>query len=90
MAYSFLEERPYHKAFFENKLPCPHEGCLYKLFFYVQDGLDHHYRTTHKCPVTASDIKMAKSILVEKHSMETCKFLLRVTGHQIQLVGYSI
>ena len=76
---SFLEERPYNKAFLENKLPSPHEGCLYKSFFYIQDGLAHHYRTIHKCPTAVSDIKMAKSILVEKYSMETLSCLKKLS-----------
>jgi hypothetical protein len=39
-------------------LPCPHEECQYNLSCYVQDGLDHHYRTIHKCPVISADIKI--------------------------------
>jgi hypothetical protein len=30
------------------------EECQYNLSCYDQDGLDHHYRTIHKCPVISA------------------------------------
>ena len=48
----------HHRAFLADKLPCPHEECQYNLSCYDQDGLDHQYRTIHKCPVISADIKI--------------------------------
>ena len=48
----------HHRAFLADKLPCPHEECQYNLSCYDQDGLDHHFRTIHKCPVISADIKI--------------------------------
>ena len=49
----------HHRAFLADKLLCSHEECQYNLSCYDQDGLDHHYRTIHKCPVISADIKIS-------------------------------
>lgn len=74
-----LEDRPYHRAFLADKLPCPHEECYNNLSCFVRDGLDHHYRTIHKCPVSTAEIKKAKNLMVEKHSKETLSCLKKLS-----------
>jgi hypothetical protein len=77
--FTTKDERPYHRAFLDDKLPCPHEVCEDNAHCYAQDGLDHHYRTIHKYPVTSADIKKAKSLMVEKHSNETLSCLKKLS-----------
>jgi hypothetical protein len=48
----------HNRAFLAYKFPCPHGECQYNLSCHDQDGLDHHYRTIHKCPVISADIKI--------------------------------
>jgi hypothetical protein len=74
-----LDERPYHKAFLADKLPCPHKDCHDNFSCFVQDGLDHHYRTIHKCSVTTADIEKSKNLMVEKHSEETLSCLRKLS-----------
>ena len=74
-----MKARPYHRAFLDDKLPCPHEVCEDNAHCYAKDGLDHHYRTIHKYPVTSDDIKKAKSLMVEKHSNETLSCLKKLS-----------
>ena len=51
-----VEERPFHRAFLFNKHPCPHEKCKDNLSCYSEEGMGHHYRAIHKCPVTSGDL----------------------------------
>ncbi len=48
-AISNLENRPFHRAYLDKKLPCPHVSCAAQLggSFYEETGLAQYYRTNH-------------------------------------------
>jgi hypothetical protein len=57
---------------------------------YSLDGIDHHYRTIHKMPITQRDIDKAKGLLNEKHSQETLMCLKEVSEEYKSKVIYVI
>ena len=68
-------ERPFHQAFQQKKLPCPHSQCMNENCFYLPDGLDHHFRTIHGWPSTMRDVEEAKTLLRVKHAAETLAWI---------------
>ena len=42
--------RPFHSAFSQGLLPCPHQRYIDNCSFYTKDGLSHHSRCLHGKP----------------------------------------
>ena len=50
-----IEERPFHRAFLFNELPCPHEKSEDNLSCYSKEGMGHHYKI-QKFPFTSGGL----------------------------------
>ena len=49
--------RPFHSAFSQELLPCPHQRYIDNCSFYTMDGLRHHFRCLHGKPDESDDRK---------------------------------
>ncbi|KAL9977737.1 hypothetical protein ACROYT_G015175 [Oculina patagonica] len=80
-AISNLEIKPFHRAYLDKKLPCPHVSCAAQLggsLFYEETGLAQHYRTKHAADrigrLRDENIeRQAWRLLRLKHGEETMK-----------------
>ena len=58
--------RPFHSAFSQGLLPCPHQRYIDNCSFYTKDGLSHHSRCLHGKP-KADDRKEAMKLIETKY-----------------------
>jgi len=82
-------ERPFHQAFQQKKLPCPHSQCMNENCFYLPDGLDHHFRTIHGRPSTMRDVEEAKTLLRVKHSAETLAWIRKTSEMAVRFESFT-
>ena len=55
--------RPFHSAFSQELLPCPHQRYIDNCSFYTEDGLSHHSRCLHGTPDESDDRKEAMKLI---------------------------
>ena len=82
-------ERPFHQAFQQKKLPCPHSQCMNENCFYLPDGLDHHFRTIHGRPSTMRDVEEAKTLLRIKHTAETLAWTRKTSEMAVRFESFT-
>lgn len=59
--YNVLE-RPFHRAFLSKTIPCPHGNCKDRINFKSKNGIDHHYRSIHRIPLSQAEINQLKVV----------------------------
>ena len=70
-------DRPFHHAFLNLKLPCPHPSCKKELgkIIFEESGLSHHYCVKHIGTVNEKwHTREARRLLKYKHGEETETF----------------
>ena len=55
--------RPFHSAFSQELLPCPHQRYIDNCSFYTMDGLSHHFRCLRGKPDESDDRKEAMKLI---------------------------
>lgn len=83
-------ERPFHEAFQQKMLPCPHRQCMNGNCFYFSNGLDHHFRTIHGRPSTMRVEEDAKGMLQVKHSAETLAWIKKTSKMAVRFYRFTV
>ena len=87
-----LDERPYHVAYLNKKIPCPAVKCRQNFCndFFQVNGLQQHFRAKHCCVAfTEKHVQEAKRLLQLCHGNETKKFIENLSVSRRNLVIFA-
>ena len=91
LEYQDFQNRPFHRAYLDGKLPCPHILCKSNCgkVFFEEQGIAQHFRIKHRGIVLDEEkqLRDARRMFRFSHGEETKRYLEILSNERLIEVG---